>query len=207
MTKYLLMLLFSAGTLFAAQSPIVEIDLRETGPNTYTNPPVDVSLAYGATPDPRVILNGVPYTSSNWGSFGPATILGPHLGDITFSPGSGANVITFNDILSGGGMINVFYQTGQGPLHEVTIDQGDGAFNGGPSAVLFPKPVTHIVVTGPGSTSLTGLNVVPVHSHEHRDHGNVPMVPEANPAPLLGGILLCAVAYEARRRLVKVSAS
>jgi|HubBroStandDraft_2_1064218.scaffolds.fasta_scaffold212007_2 hypothetical protein len=213
MTKYLLILLFSAGTLFAAQSPIVEIEY--TDPSTYIFPPINFGLGGSAVPKSTYsdgvyssILDGVTFTSASplGGPSSPQNMLGLKANgiDITFSLGTGANAITFDDLLSGGGDVDVFYQTGKGPVREVTVAQGNGAKNGGPSAVLFPKAVTNVFVSG--ATSISGLNIVPVHEHHH-GHGNVPMVPEANPAPLLGGILLCAVAYQARRRLVKVSAS
>jgi hypothetical protein len=212
MTKYLLILLFSAGTLFAAQSPIVEI--RYIDPNTYIIPPLNLGLGNSALPKGTYsdgvyssILDGVTFTSASplGGPSSPPNMLGLKANgiDITFSLGTGVNAITFDDLLSGGGDVDVFYQTGKGPVREVTVAQGNGAKYGGPSAVLFPEAVTNIFVNG--ATSIEGLNVVSVHERYH--HGNVPMVPEANPAPLLGGILLCAVAYQARRRLVKVSAS
>jgi hypothetical protein len=195
----------------AAPAPIVEIDLRETGPDTYTFPPINLTLGDWAVPQSTYSggaysssLDGVTFTSA--GPFGgvgtPQNILGLKATgiDITFSLGSGANVITFDDIASGGGDVDVSYQTGNGPVREVTVAQGNGALNGGPSAVLFPKAVTNIFVSG--STSITGLDIVPVHENHHA-RGDVPMVPEPNPAPLLGAILLCGVVYEARRRLVK----
>jgi hypothetical protein len=208
MTKYLLILLFSAGTLFAAQSPIVEI--RYLDPSTYIVPPINLGLGgwipqpYGTT---SATLDGVTFSSASAlvGGSPPFNLLGLKATgvDITFSLGTGANAIAFDDLLSGSGDVDVFYQTGKGPVREVTVAQGNGAKYGGPSAVLFPKAVTNIFVSG--GTSIEGLNVVSVHERYH--HGDVPMVPETNSAPLLGAMLLWAVAYEVRRRLVKVSAS
>jgi hypothetical protein len=109
--------------------------------------------------------------------------------DITFSLGSGANAIEFNDIPWGGGDINVFYQTGKEPVREVMLERDNGVY--GRTEILFPKAVTNIFVSA--HTLIEGLNIVPVHEH-------VPMVPEANPVPMIGALLfLGALAYEARR--------
>jgi hypothetical protein len=146
-------------------------------------------------------LDDATFTSAGQlrGAYSEESMFGLKAGeiDITFSLGSGANAIEFNDIASGGGDINVFYQTGKGPVREVMIERDISTY--GRTEVLFPKAVTNIFVSA-FNTSIEGLNIVPVH--EHHD-GNVPMVPEANPAPMIGALLfLGAVVYHLRRNQI-----